>query len=127
MQASYTRGMSLYTLLGVHPVVELPRTTSIMPKWRNGRRCGLKIHWQVCGEGPNPFLGTNIAICRCKHSMVLRRIANPFYLIGSVCSNRTICAIHRGVAKYGSRHRTLTPAYVVGSNPTTSANTLTRP
>lgn len=62
MQASYTRGMSLYTLLGVHPVVELPRTTQIMPKWRNGRRCGLKIHWQVCREGSNPFLGTNIII-----------------------------------------------------------------
>jgi hypothetical protein len=27
--------------------------------WRNGRRGGLKIHWQRCRVGSSPITGTN--------------------------------------------------------------------
>ncbi len=35
---------------------------SYMPRWRNGRRAGLKIQWEHSRAGSSPALGTNVII-----------------------------------------------------------------
>lgn len=88
-----------------------PFRSNLPPEWRNGRRDGLKIHWEQSRVGSSPTFGTVERKRTCDF-----RVASPFFVaegdllqisplyLGSASPTETVAAAKREKSPHYSSH-----------------------